>query len=93
MIKKIIPNDLMTIKELKEMLQQGNEYASDLLWELAKADDTKAWDCVAIEDIETYLQDSGSDIKPEDVLNYMKDNYELIDVDSEINNVCCILKD
>lgn len=93
MIKKIIPNDLTTVKELKEMLQQGDEYASDLLWELAKADDTKVWDYVAIEDIETYLQDSGLDIKPEDVLNYMKDNYELIDVDSEINNVCCILKD
>lgn len=92
-MKKIIPNDLTTVKELKEMLQQGNEYASDLLWELTKADCIKAWDYVAIEDAETYLQDSGLDIKPEDVINYMKDNYELIDVDSEINNVCCILKD
>lgn len=92
-MEKIIPNDSTTVKELKEMLQQGNEYASDLLWELTKADCIKAWDYVAIEDAETYLQDSGLDIKPEDVINYMKDNYELIDVDSEINNVCCILKD
>lgn len=92
-MEKIIPNDLTSVRELKEMLQQGNEYASDLLWKLTKADSIKAWDYVAIEDAEIYLQDSGLDIKPEDIINYMKDNYELIDVDSEINNVCCILKD
>lgn len=92
-MEKIIPNDLTSVRELKEMLQQGNEYASDLLWELTKADSIKAWDYVAIEDAEICLQDSGLNIKPEDVINYMKDNYELIDVDSEINNVCCILKD
>ena len=80
--------NINTIEELKSLLEMGDEDASDLLWQLARADARKAWDCVDKTDIEDYLEDSGLDgkIGASDVIDYMKDMYELIDVDAEIRN-------
>lgn len=83
----IIKNPDMTIKELYDLLKQGDENASDILWELSRQDTTKAWDYVGIENVETYLDNSGCSVKPQEVIDYMKDGYELIDVESEIRNV------
>lgn len=87
MIKKILVNEQMTVKELKDLLLQGNELASDLLYELTRADSRKAWDYVSIEQVEHYMDGGGFESKPEDVLDYLKDDYELIDVDTEIRHV------
>ena len=79
-------NSNLTIAELKELLLQGNEDASDLLWVLTKADSRKAWDYVGIEQVEHYMDGGGFESKPEDVLDYLKDDYELIDADAEIRH-------
>lgn len=76
-------NSALTIGELRELLQQGNEEASDLLWELARADERKVWDYVGIEDIEQRLDGMDLDLTAQDVLDYMKNDYNLIDAGGE----------
>lgn len=85
--------NINTIEELKSLLEMGDEDASDLLYELTRADNRKIWDYVGIEDIELYMKDAEfENIGASDVFNYMKDNYELLDVDSEIENACITLE-
>ena len=85
--------NIKTIEELKSLLEKGDEDASDLLWRLTQIDARKAWDCIEKSDIEDYLEDAGLDDKvgASDVLSYLKDSYELIDVDAEIRNVIEIM--
>lgn len=79
--------NIKTIDELKKLLEQGDESASDLLYNLTRVDARKAWDCVEKTDIQSYLDDSGlENANADDVLNYLKDSYELIDVDAEIRH-------
>lgn len=92
MNKNIIKNPNMTIQELFDLLKSNSEEASDILWELTRYDNTKAWDYVGIENATTYLENSGCKTQPQEVIDYMKDNYELIDVESEIRNVVEILE-
>lgn len=93
MIKKILVNEQMTVAELKDLLLQGNELASDLLYELTRADNRKIWDYVGIEDIEFYMRDAEFDtLTTNEVFDYMKDNYELLDTDTEVENACITLE-
>ena len=76
----------MTVTELMKMLKDGNEQASDMLWELARADARKAWAFIDVNQVIEYMNGCGSTFAPQEIIDYLKYN-ELIDVNGEIRNV------
>lgn len=90
-VKDVAFNGDISIKALRDLLLRGSETASDILHELCKCDNRKAWGYVDITDIEHWLDDSGCAVNAYDALDYMKGNYELIAIDDEIRNVVEIL--